>query len=190
MKNGPTKIAITRAGNVIGGGDWADSRIVPDCMRAWSNLELVRLRNPGATRPWQHVLEPLSGYLLLGSNLINESSKLNGEAFNFGPDDSVNQSVLELIQAMSIRWRNVAWEIPKGDDNSPHEAKLLKLSCDKAQSLLKWRATLRFSETVNFTVDWYKYWNENKQNMSDFSINQIVTYSELAQSRGALWVTL
>ena len=130
LQHGPTRVATTRAGNVIGGGDWADDRIVPDCIRAWSAGRPVAVRSPQATRPWQHVLEPLSAYLWLGARLFATQPGLSGEAFNFGPDGNVDQTVAQLIEAMAARWPGVSWEVPQGFEQGGHEAKLLKLSCE------------------------------------------------------------
>ncbi|ASV06234.1 CDP-glucose 4,6-dehydratase [Leptospira interrogans serovar Canicola] len=187
LKDTKTKIAITRAGNVIGGGDWAADRIVPDCIRAWGGNESVTIRSPLATRPWQHVLEPLSGYLLLGEKLYIGQEGLVGEAFNFGPDASVNQTVLELLNAIAERWPGVQWEIPKGYEGGGREANLLKLSCDKALYHLKWKPVLGFSETVDFTVNWYRNWIEKKENVYDFTLSQIRIYCELASKKNYIW---
>lgn len=188
LSHTPTRIAITRAGNVIGGGDWADDRIVPDCIRAWSKGESAIIRSPQATRPWQHVLEPLSGYLWLGAGLWQKASGLNGEAFNFGPDAHVNQSVEELIAAMSVRWSGVKWHVPEGYEQGGHEAKLLKLSCDKVLFHLNWRAVMKFSETVDFTVDWYRHWAEKKNDVYDFTLKQINRYCQMAHEKGLPWI--
>ena len=131
--------SVGRAGNVIGGGDWAEDRIVPDCMRAWSRGETVPLRNPSATRPWQHVLEPLSGYLNLAMAL-KESAALHGQPFNFGPPAQQNHSVGELVTAMSKQWDQVRWEDVSAQYGGPYESGLLKLNCDKALHHLRWRA--------------------------------------------------
>jgi len=187
LSNTPTRIAITRAGNVIGGGDWADDRIVPDCFRAWSLGESVDVRSPEATRPWQHVLEPLSGYLWLGAKLFKQDDGLNGESFNFGPDANVNQTVAELLNAMASRWPGAKWQIPQGFEDSGHEAQLLKLSCDKALFHLSWQAVMQFQETVAYTVDWYRDWNERNQDMCSFTVDQIEQYCLLAKAREAVW---
>ena len=184
----PTRVAIARAGNVIGGGDWAADRIVPDCIRAWSNGESVAVRSPQATRPWQHVLEPLSGYLWLGARLWQKAEGLNGEAFNFGPDAHVNQTVAELLDAMAVRWPGVRWEVPHGSEQGGREASLLKLSCDKALFHLSWRAALQFPETVAFTVDWYRAWHEGREKIYPYTIAQIEHYCQLSQARGMPWV--
>lgn len=187
LQHGPTRVATTRAGNVVGGGDWADDRIVPDCIRAWSQGSAVAVRSPQATRPWQHVLEPLSGYLALGAGLLAGQRGLSGEAFNFGPDANVNQTVGQLIDAMSVRWPGATWHVPEGLARSGHEATLLKLSCDKALASLQWRASLLFAETVEFTIDWYRSWHEGKVSMYDFTNAQIDKYCALARQRDVSW---
>jgi len=190
LRNTPTRVATTRAGNVIGGGDWSDDRIVPDCVRAWSKGKSVSVRSPRATRPWQHVLEPLSGYLWLGAHLWQKSEGLNGEAFNFGPDAHVDQTVAELLSAMATRWPGAQWDVPEGCEQGDHEATLLKLSCDKVLFYLNWRAVLQFPETVAFTADWYRAWHGSHQDIYTYTINQIEQYCQLAQVRGAPWIQL
>ena len=182
------RIASVRAGNVIGGGDWAAYRIVPDCMRAWSTNASVTLRAPNATRPWQHVLEPLSGYLWLAACLSEENGiGLNGEAFNFGPDVSVNFSVLKLIKDLATYWPNAHWTV---DDKSfaVKEAGLLKLSCDKALHFLNWQATLTFIETVQFTSEWYREYYR-AINPIALTRKQIQSYTQLAEKRDQLWMS-
>lgn len=186
--HGSTRIATTRAGNVIGGGDWSEDRVVPDCIRAWSKGLPVSIRSPRATRPWQHVLEPLSGYLSLGAQLWQKRGQLNGEAFNFGPDARVNQSVGELLTAMIPHWAGARWIIPDGCQEGGNEASLLKLSCDKALQYLNWHAVLDFSETVSLTVDWYHAWYEGNQNLNSYTISQIEQYCQLAEMRRLHWV--
>ena len=178
--NSNKKIAIARAGNVIGGGDWAIDRVVPDCVKAWAVGEVVEIRNPYSTRPWQHVLEPLSGYLSLGADLYS-SSKNNGEAFNFGPISKQNYPVSELIVEMSKYWKKVKWSGAEDIQEEFHEAGLLKLNCDKALAQLNWMPTLTFEETVRFTVDWYKNYYENiYENLFEFTVLQIEEYTNLA----------
>lgn len=188
LREGKTRIAITRAGNVIGGGDWAADRIVPDAIRAWDKGEAVAIRSPQATRPWQHVLEPLSGYLWLGARLMQGAPGLHGEAFNFGPDANVNQTVAALMDAMTARWPGARWAPPQGSANSGQEANLLKLSCDKALHHLQWFATLDFPATVAFTVDWYRCWHEGQTNLAAFTEAQIEQYYALAAAKQAVWV--
>jgi CDP-glucose 4,6-dehydratase len=182
------RIGITRAGNVIGGGDWAQDRIVPDCMKSWSKNIPVEIRSPNSTRPWQHVLEPLSGYLRLGSSLF-ESNKFHGEAYNFGPTTDQNFSVSELINEMSMFWDNVTWNDVSGKNDNLHEAGLLKLNCDKALADLNWISTLEFEDTVRMTVSWYKdyYQGTEGQSMYDFAISQINEYIHLAEKKGIEW---
>ena len=181
------RIGIARAGNVIGGGDWAQDRIVPDCMVAWANDKTVKIRSPHSTRPWQHVLEPLSGYLCLAKNL-NLESKNHGEAYNFGPASDQNYSVGKLIEEMSKYWNKVRWKDVSKDSNHVHEAGLLKLNCDKALFDLDWRSTLNFHETVKMTIEWYKHYYQNKtQSMYDFTLGQINTYIETAKKNNFTW---
>ncbi len=176
-------LAITRAGNVIGGGDWAKDRIVPDCIRSWSKNNAVDIRNPSATRPWQHVLEPLSGYLHLANSLSNDSN-LNGEAFNFGPSATANHSVEELIIEMEKHWENVAWNNLSDISNQMPEAGLLKLNCDKAQTYLNWMPALNFEENIKMTIEWYKAYYEN-EDMYSYSIKQIEKYEKKAKKLNA-----
>ena len=183
------RVAITRAGNVIGGGDWAVDRIVPDCMNSWANREVVDIRSPDATRPWQHVLEPLSGYLTLGAKLSMKSNKLHGEAYNFGPPAHQNHSVRELIDEMSNYWDSVRWNDISSSQQHLHEAGLLKLNCDKALFDLDWRPTLKFKETVQMTVEWYKhFYQNNTESMYSFTKSQINEYTKIASERKLAWV--
>jgi CDP-glucose 4,6-dehydratase len=129
----------------------------------------------------------LSGYLWLGARLLADLPRLNGEAFNFGPDANVNQTVAQLIDAMARRWPGVRWQIPQGMAQRGHEATLLKLSCDKALFHLQWRAALLFPETVEFTVDWYRAWHEKRGSMLEFANAQIDRYTALAAQRDIAW---
>jgi CDP-glucose 4,6-dehydratase len=182
------RVCVARAGNVIGGGDWAVDRIVPDCMRAWSNSGFVDIRYPKSTRPWQHVLEPLSGYLTLGVQL-SMNPKLNGEAYNLGPSSSKNYEVSELINEMACYWKNVRWNDVSQKQKSVFESGLLKLNCDKAFFDLNWQPTLEFDETVKMTVEWYKkYYQDDSNSMYDYTISQIKEYASLAKQRGMSWV--
>ena len=180
------RIASARAGNVIGGGDWAKDRIIPDCVKAWSQDKIVQLRNPNATRPWQHVLEPLSGYLRLAYDL-DKSKRLHGEPFNFGPPAQQNQSVLELVEVMSHYWDKVRWEDISKRADQPYESGLLKLNCDKALHELNWRAVMDFEETVSMTAEWYKSFYLDQTTILDFTNSQLEKYTDLAKSRGLDW---
>lgn len=181
------RIASTRAGNVIGGGDWAKDRIVPDTMRAWSQDQGVDVRNPIATRPWQHVLEPLCGYLHLMTRLAGDSGKaLHGESFNFGPSERVNESVGELLTAMGQYWPGKIWNDCSDPATIQKEAGLLKLNCDKARFRLEWNATLLLQETVQMTVDWYRTYYEQLSDMQAFTLGQIDSYENLMKARGSV----
>ena len=185
--NSNVSVATTRAGNVIGGGDWAVDRVVPDCMRAWSNGETVDIRSPDSTRPWQHVLEPLSGYLTLGVAL-STNRVLHGEAYNFGPPAHQNHSVRELIGEMSRYWDSVCWNDTPNAQQHLHEAGLLKLNCDKALFDLQWQPTLAFKETVEMTVKWYRHYYQNSTpSIYDFTMSQIEAYTKLATERKLPW---
>jgi len=155
------RICSARAGNVIGGGDWAKNRIVPDCIKAWIKNIPVKINSPESTRPFQHVLEPLSGYLKLAETL-NLKEEISGHSFNFGPPSNYNYTVIELVKELSKKWEDSSWEITKKDDEYS-ESKLLKLNCDKALSLLNWQPSLDFQTTINMTSDWYYYFYNCKK---------------------------
>ena len=182
------KLAIGRAGNVIGGGDWAKDRIVVDCMLAWSKGKKVEIRSPEATRPWQHVLEPLSGYLDLGANLY-ENDDLHGQAFNFGPRAEQNHTVKQLLEDLSKYWHfkdiDDAFTIT---GNIPfHEAGLLKLNCDKALFYLKWQANLDYKDTIRYTSEWYYDFYKKENSIYNKTINQIEEYERMAKQKSLIW---
>ena len=180
------RIASARAGNVIGGGDWAADRIVPDCVKAWSSDNLVELRNPLSTRPWQHVLEPLSGYLSLAIAL-SQRPELHGEPFNFGPQAQQNHSVLELVQQMSLHWDQVRWQDVSGSLAGPYESGLLKLNCDKSLHYLHWHAVMGFQDTVQMTAEWYRAYYQKPANIATTTNVQIATYTTIAKKQGLAW---
>ncbi len=180
-QNSFLRMASARAGNVIGGGDWAENRIVPDCIKKWSNEETVNIRNPNSTRPWQHVLEPLSGYLTLAVQL-NENDSLNGESFNFGPPPSNDFTVRELVDKMSHIWGDSNWNEVSGDENLK-ESNLLKLNCEKALKDLNWKPTLNFDQTIEFTVHWYKSYFKNNNNIYELTLDQIKNYNLISNSK-------
>jgi CDP-glucose 4,6-dehydratase len=185
--DGPS-IATTRAGNVIGGGDWATDRLIPDCVRSWSRGQPVIIRHPGATRPWQHVLEPLSGYLWLGAQLLRGATDVRSQAFNFGPLPTVNKSVGELLGVLSRYWADARWEVDSSSLGAAPESQLLKLTCDKALHLLSWRAILPFHETLRLTGEWYRaYYSNGTDGMADITRSQILGYEELATQEGLHW---
>ena len=190
FKNPKNKIRLAtgRAGNVIGGGDWAKDRIVVDCMKNWADGKIVELRSPEATRPWQHVLEPLSGYLTLGSQL-NSDNRLLGESFNFGPRSEQNRTVLELLTDLSQQWNfNKAEDAYSVTDNIPfHEAGLLKLNCDKALFNLRWEANLSYKECVKMVGEWYYSFYKMEKDMYKLTLDQITQYEDLAMKRDLIW---
>ncbi|KJZ15950.1 CDP-glucose 4,6-dehydratase [Marinomonas sp. S3726] len=179
------KVAVGRAGNVIGGGDWAADRIVPDSMRAWANNESVNIRNPSSTRPWQHVLEPLGGYLLLADYLKKNQASNELEAFNFGPSSDQNASVGYLVELMSSRWNEGSVILGKANPKQK-EAGLLRLNCDKSQSILGWSAILSLSDCTNMTVDWYRSFYQGSEDVQALTLRQISNYEKLfIQSLGS-----
>ncbi len=189
LKNSNVRLASVRAGNVIGGGDWAESRIVPDSMKAWSQNLPVTIRNPNSTRPWQHVLEPLSGYLRVGQKL-KEEEKINGEAYNFGPSAEQVHTVAEMLEQLGEFWKFTTKQ-PKyivQSSSSFHEAGLLKLNCDKALYDLKWKAVLNFKETMQLTAEWYQAFYNRNSDLYLFSFDQIDKYVNCAKERGLAWV--
>jgi len=187
-KESNVRLAVVRAGNVIGGGDWAQDRIVVDSVEAWSKSESVEIRSPEATRPWQHVLEPLSGYLNLGQALCNDKG-LSGEGFNFGPRAEQNHTVVELLEDLSKYWHfDNASDAFTITDNIPfYEAGLLKLNCDKALASLKWQATLDYQDTIKFTSEWYYDHYQDNEDMMAKTIQQISEYENIAKSKSLKW---
>jgi CDP-glucose 4,6-dehydratase len=146
-------VASARAGNVVGGGDWAKDRLVPDAIRAFYAGEAVRIRNPDAIRPWQHVLDPLLGYLLLAQRLVTDGGAF-AEGWNFGPDSGSERPVRDVVGELAKRWgKNARWELDEG--KHPHEAHALRLDCAKAKAKLGWGPVVGFDEALALTVDWY-----------------------------------
>ncbi len=167
-----TLLASCRAGNVIGGGDWAEDRLVPDIMRAVNTDQKVEIRSPEATRPWQHVLEPLSGYLLIGQKLL-EGKKEFAEGWNFGPSDEGSITVKEVVEYIKEYWDKIDYLINE-DKNNLHEANLLKLDCSKAHFKLRWKAKWNSETTFKKTIEWYKEFYENNTVQSK---KQLLSYT-------------
>jgi CDP-glucose 4,6-dehydratase len=181
-------VASVRAGNVIGGGDWARDRIVPDCVRALLKSEAIAVRNPTATRPWQHVLEPLGGYLQLGAMLLNPTRPPKERArlctgFNFGPLLRSNQPVRVLVDRAIDAWGSGSWE-DLSDPNAPHEAQLLQLTIEKAYHMLGWMPCWDFDATVRRTVGWYRDVTVRGASPRDTTIEQIRQYERDASASG------
>ena len=184
----PVRIASARAGNVIGGGDWAKDRIVPDCIRQLQRNEPIPVRSPKATRPWQHVLEPLSGYLWLAARLAQAKDGELASAFNFGPGHESNRTVEALVSEVLKHWPG-RWE-DRSDPNAVHEAKLLQLATDKANALLGWSPVWNFTTTIEETVKWYRETAKNSHTAAAFTSRQIAEYHAAAASAGAPWATV
>ena len=176
------RVATARAGNVIGGGDWAEDRLVPDLVRAAIGSQPLRIRNPAATRPWQHVLEPLAGYLRLGQALWNDASFAG--AWNFGPDGDGEISVESLASRLRAQWP--ALQIERDVRPHPREAPALRLNCDKAKQLLGWRPVWNIDTTVARTATWYRAFHESGH---VHTADDLTTYIEDARRGGLGWAT-
>ncbi len=190
--HGPVRVASARAGNVIGGGDWAKDRIVPDSVRALVRGEPIPVRNPRYTRPWQHVLEPLSGYLWLGALLRRPELRALAPdtvagAFNFGPGADANRTVAELAGEILVHWPG-RWE-DRSDPHAPHEANLLQLATDKARAVLGWAPVWGFREAVAATVSWYRETEaaDAVARVQARTIAQIAAYTARARTLGLPW---
>jgi CDP-glucose 4,6-dehydratase len=171
-----TNIASARSGNVVAGGDWSEYRLIPDCVRALRAERPICLRNPLATRPWQHVLEPLAGYLQLGRRLVEEGKALQG-AWNFGPSADNAHTVEKAARSMIEAWGQGQLETARGE--SFHETTLLQLDCTKAHRLLGWKPVLDFETTMRETATWYRHQHESGDaSMRDFSLTQLLAYEQ------------
>lgn len=171
-------LAVARAGNVIGGGDWSDDRIVVDLFKSWKNNTTLYIRSPESTRPWQHVLEPLSGYIKLAMEL-KSNSIINGEAFNFGPNQyQNNNTVKNLVDSISseLKKSGKKLKIRFKKNNQLLESKLLSLNCEKAYNLLNWQSKLNYSQTINLVSSWYFNYFYNKKEIIKITKNQIINY--------------
>jgi CDP-glucose 4,6-dehydratase len=185
----PVRLASTRAGNVIGGGDWAEDRIVPDLVRALLAKQAVGVRNPLATRPWQHVLEPLSGYLAIAAALRSEPRQhLLETAFNIGPDHDSNASVQCVVETALEFW-NGAWD--RVGEGGPHEATFLHLDNSKIRSLLGWRPVLSLRESIRLTVEWYRDTNghHSAEAISERTVRDIREFETAARHANVSWLT-
>mgnify|MGYP001469616778 FL=1 len=170
-------ISVARAGNVIGGGDWSTDRLIPDCIKSYSNNKIASIRSPNSTRPWQHVLEIIYGYLTLASKIYLDK-KLHGEVFNFGPGKKSNFTVLYILSKIKNNLPNFKWKIRKNKYNF-FESKLLKLNSNKANKKLGWSSILTINETTTLVSDWYNFFYKNKKKdkqLYKMSVNQINYY--------------
>ncbi len=179
QKTHQTLVSSVRAGNVIAGGDWGEDRLVPDIMRATGKNEKVAIRNPKATRPWQHVLEPLSGYLLLGQRLLEGKKKFSG-AWNFGPDDEGHIPVIAMVRQLQSWWKNIDFEIIH-DNNAPHEANMLKLDCSRARSVLGWKPVWNSAKMLEKTAIWYQEFYESGRVLSREQLTEYIGDAEQKQ---------
>jgi CDP-glucose 4,6-dehydratase len=173
LKNVGVKLASARAGNVIGGGDWASDRLIPDFLRAIEAEEILQVRSPNAVRPWQHVLEPLAGYLTLAEKLVTEGDQF-ADAWNFGPEESDSKTVSWVVNHLCKKIPNARWEL--ASEPKLHEAGLLKLDSSKAKSTLGWRPRWALEVALDKTIDWH-HMRKQGRDMAEFSIEQISEYS-------------
>jgi CDP-glucose 4,6-dehydratase len=178
---GSPLLATARAGNVIGGGDWSEDRLIPDLVRSIAARKSLEIRSPMATRPWQHVLECLSGYLMLGQQLL-EKNLCCAEAWNFGPDREGNRQVKQVLAELKVNWPLVEWNC--NDSPQPHEAQLLHLDSGKAREKLHWHPVWTFEEGIAATAEWYRAWLEKKEVAT---VLQLQRYIKLAGNRGLCW---
>ena len=169
-------LASARAGNVIGGGDWSDDRLIPDALKAFDSGNPLIVRNPLAIRPWQHVLEPVSGYLTLAEKLYFSGNEF-AEGWNFGPNDEDTKSVGEVMDSLVAYWpnNNISWEIDR--HQQPHEAQLLKLDISKAKSRLQWHPQWDLTMALKSIVEWHHLWLDD-QNMKDVTLEQIKSFEK------------
>lgn len=168
-------IASARAGNVIGGGDWSDDRLIPDIVKAANNNSKSIIRSPNSVRPWQHVLEPLTGYLLLGQKLLQNKTEF-ADAWNFGPSENEFCSVEEVISIAQKHWKKIKYEVQ--DTSELHEAKLLKLDSSKANEFLNWKSIWKLDEAVEKTIIWYRDFNEGNIVLTKTQINDYITQAK------------
>ena len=175
-------ICTARAGNVIGGGDWSENRLIPDCIRSWEKYKKVLIRNPNSTRPWQHVLDVLNGYITLAAKL-KKNKKLHGEEFNFGPKNR-NYKVKNILNTIKKFWPSISWKV--SSNKNFFENTLLSLNSNKAKIILNWSIKLSLIESIKLTIEWYKFYLSNKKNKTQLlenSINQIKFYEKLIRTK-------
>ncbi len=185
------RLASVRSGNVIGGGDWSDNRVIPDAVRALAQREPIRIRNPRSIRPWQHVLEALSGYLWLAAVLNNDQWTSFADAWNFGPTIDGEHTVAEMVNAFITAWGSGQW-IDVSSADMPHEAELLRLNTDKTQSKLGWRSVWDFTTTIQRTAQWYRAFLDTRDTPHEvraLCLSDISAYEQSATNRQALWTS-
>ncbi|KKK46949.1 hypothetical protein LCGC14_3160120, partial [marine sediment metagenome] len=180
------RLASARAGNVIGGGDWAKDRLLPDCFKALEKNKSILVRNPSAVRPWQHALEPLSGYLWLASLLWQDNGDQYTSGWNFGPDEESNLRVGEVVESVVKQWGEGSWDNPQDNGVQPHEANLLMLDNSKAKEKLHWMPTYGIENALEATTDWYKGFMKD-EDPEAHSINDINEYVNAAKKKQLKW---
>jgi CDP-glucose 4,6-dehydratase len=178
LADSPTGLATARAGNVIGGGDWAEDRIIADAVRAWTADTPVEVRRPDATRPWQHVLDPVEGYLRLGAALLKDQPGVDGGSFNFGPAAADQHTVADLLDTWSAHLQGSSWVRDPAADHAPAEANLLHLDSSLAHSTLGWQPRFDFQTAVTETAAWYDAWRHDAD-LRALTIEQIKRHSDL-----------
>ncbi len=181
--DGKAALATARAGNVIGGGDWSSDRLIPDLVRGFLSGEPVRIRRPNAIRPWQHVLEPLHGYLLLAEKLAGEDRARFTTAFNFGPVEEDARPVAWIAERMTRFWGHGASWVLDEDPNSPHEANYLKLDISRARHELQWAPKLRLETALEWLVEWYRAWQSAPETIPALTLSQIARYQSIVLER-------
>ena len=187
QKNPLQKISTIRAGNVLGGGDWAKNRIIPDSILALSSKKKIIIRNQNSIRPWQFVLEPLSGILWLITKMNSTPKKFN-QAWNFGPEQKNHLTVKQIVKKINQNWKNASTiKYLNANSNEPYESKYLKLDISKAKSYLKWKSVYDINQTISETINWYKSYYENSSSMYDLTIDQIINYIQYAQKMKLHW---
>tara|TARA_Y100000816_G_scaffold292619_1_gene289167 strand:+ start:1768 stop:2847 length:1080 start_codon:yes stop_codon:yes gene_type:complete len=175
-KNSKLRIATARAGNVIGGGDWANDRLIPDCVSKWSKNKVIKIRNPNSTRPWQHVLEAIYGYLFLAIKLKN-NKKINGLSFNFGPSETRSKPVKNILNEFKKYWKKIKWKYEK--TFSFTETNSLRLNSELSKKLLNWECKLTFSEMISLVSNWYLVYYKKKNNdLFQFTSDQIEKFEK------------
>ncbi len=182
-KPGTPLVASARAGNVIGGGDWSEDRLIPDAVRAVTASRSLEIRSPGATRPWQHVLESLSGYLLLGKQLLQKQQGF-ADAWNFGPSADGNRTVASVLEMMQVHWPELTWH--HTGTPQPHETTLLQLDSTKAHRLLDWKPVWSIDEGIAKTAEWYRQYHRCREILSPVQLGQFIDAAKLHGRRWAL----
>ena len=174
-------IASVRAGNVLGGGDWAENRIIPDCIKSWYNKKPVKIRNPYHVRPWQHVLDVINGYIILAQNL-DKNKMYNGESFNFGPEKSSIKTVLNICKMLQVKWKDFNQIKILKTKKKMLETNILALSNKKSKKYLKWKPILNLQKVLDLTSEWYKRYDQKKQTKSIY-LDQLNYYLKLCQKK-------